>query len=317
MKKRFRFTQAQVDFIITNYKHMQLADLVKAFNEKFSTTLTSIQIKNKIRQIGITKRNVKNNYGKYTDEMIEWLAKHHNTVKLEDLVKMFNETFNTDYTKSAIWHKIDRAKNIKYNRTREYVPRLNWTKELVTYLKENYDHYSYNDLSNIMNKKFNIKTTTSSIEHKVYRLGLKKSEKGIAKSRDNKTISKFWFKKGHIPWHKKQLGYERVQPGGWTWVKVAEPDVFEAKHRVVWEKANGPIPKDKCIIFLDGNRGNFNLDNLKLINRSELVILNKMGLERHDAEITKTSLHIVRLTLKINERSKKLHGSKKHVNRFK
>jgi hypothetical protein len=32
-------------------------------------------------------------------------------------------------------------------------------------------------------------------------------------------------------------------------VKVAEPNVFKLKHRIVWEKANGPIPENHVIAF--------------------------------------------------------------------
>ena len=41
------------------------------------------------------------------------------------------------------------------------------------------------------------------------------------------------------------------------------------KHHLIWEKAYGPIPKGHLVIFADGNRDNFSLENLILISRSK------------------------------------------------
>jgi len=194
-RKRFKFTQEQVEFIINKYMIMELSDLLIAFNKRFNTDLIKQQIKNKIQQIGICKRNIKDNYGKYTIEMVDWLSDNFNKIKLDILVETFNKKFNTDFTKSSIWHKAERIMGAEFDRTREYVPRLVWTKELIEYLKKHYDELSYKKLSDIMNNRFNIKTTPSSIEHKVNRLGLKKSEEGLNKSRNLKAASLFWFQK--------------------------------------------------------------------------------------------------------------------------
>ena len=191
------------------------------------------------------------------------------------------------------------------------MPRLVWTKELIEYLKKHYDDLSYKKLSEIMNNSFNIKTTPSSIEHKVNRLGLKKSEEGLNKSRNLKAASLFWFQKGHIPYSKKPIGYERIDPNGYIWIKVANPNVFKAKHRVVWEKAHGKIPKSHCILFMDGNSQNCNLDNLQLISRGELAVINKMGIQRNDADLTKTLLVLSRLIIKTSERERSIKNAKK------
>ena len=118
-RKRFKFTQEQVEFIITKYMNMELSDLLIAFNKRFNTDLVKQQLKNKIQQIGICKRNIKDNYGKYTIEMADWLANNFKKVKLDTLVKAFNKKFNTDFTKSSIWHKAERIMGTEFDRTRE------------------------------------------------------------------------------------------------------------------------------------------------------------------------------------------------------
>lgn len=51
-----------------------------------------------------------------------------------------------------------------------------------------------------------------------------------------------WFKKGQKSINHKPVGSERVDAkDGYLIIKVAEPDVWELKHRYVWEQANGKI----------------------------------------------------------------------------
>lgn len=78
-----------------------------------------------------------------------------------------------------------------------------------------------------------------------------------------------FFKKGHVPANHKPVGYERINRDGYVEVKVAEPNKFRAKHRIVWEECFGPIPAGHNVQFRDGNRRNLNPENLYLISRSE------------------------------------------------
>ena len=75
------------------------------------------------------------------------------------------------------------------------------------------------------------------------------------------------FKKGDIPSNKKPIGSERIIKDGYTEIKVAEPNKWESpKHRVIWEKVNGKISKGYALVFADGNKQNFGLDNLILVS---------------------------------------------------
>ena len=70
------------------------------------------------------------------------------------------------------------------------------------------------------------------------------------------------FKKEGKPWNWRPVGSERHSSGG-VMVKVAEPDQWRFKHQLVWEKANGPLPRGFRIYFIDGDRFNCALDNLR------------------------------------------------------
>ena len=80
---------------------------------------------------------------------------------------------------------------------------------------------------------------------------------------------KTMFRKGNIPANHKPIGYERINADGYIEVKVAEPNKFRLKHRVVWEENFGIIPPGYNVQFRDKNRQNLTPDNLYLISRSE------------------------------------------------
>ena len=95
-----------------------------------------------------------------------------------------------------------------------------------------------------------------------------------------------WFKKGHRPVNASPVGFRRKTPqklaacgkvldsGMWK-VKVAEPNQWEFEHRQLWERTHGAIPKGHALIFLDGDQDNIVIENLTLLSRGELAMLNK------------------------------------------
>lgn len=78
-----------------------------------------------------------------------------------------------------------------------------------------------------------------------------------------------FFQKGHMPANHKPVGYERINREGYIEVKVAEPNKFRLKHRVVWEENFGPIPAGHNVQFRDKDRQNLSPENLYLISRPE------------------------------------------------
>ena len=83
------------------------------------------------------------------------------------------------------------------------------------------------------------------------------------------------FKKGHVPHNHKPVGHERITVDGFIEVKVAEPNVFKGKYRIIYEQHHGEIPKGSVIKFIDGNPLNCDISNLMMISRSALVRLNQ------------------------------------------
>lgn len=89
------------------------------------------------------------------------------------------------------------------------------------------------------------------------------------------------FKKGRLPHNTNYLGHERVSKDGYIEISIDERNPYTGferryvlKHRHVWEKANGPLPKGMCLKCLDGNKQNTDPANWEAVPRSILPRLN-------------------------------------------
>jgi hypothetical protein len=126
------------------------------------------------------------------------------------------------------------------------------------------------------------------------------------------------FKKGHMPHNYVPIGSERIRTprtnrisiGDYIDVKIADPNIWRAKHILIWEADNGPVPKGHAVIFGDGNNRNFDINNLILVSRKQLAILNKKNLIQNDADLTRTAVIVADLYSKISERKIKAKRSK-------
>jgi hypothetical protein len=112
--------------------------------------------------------------------------------------------------------------------------------------------------------------------------GLKQSDYMSAENIEKTKVGR--FKKGDDPHNTVQMGSERISGDGYVEVKIrhlkngqSKIKNFEAKHRIIYEREHGPIPKDAIIEFVDGNRSNFDISNLQLVSRRDNLLKNTMS----------------------------------------
>lgn len=104
------------------------------------------------------------------------------------------------------------------------------------------------------------------------------------------------FKKGHVPHNHKPVGSERMNADGYVMVKVAEPNKWRLKQRLIWEEQTGEkLTSNETIVFLDGDKTNFSEDNLYKLTRAELVRYNQDGLHCQDRDISLTAVAIAKI----------------------
>lgn len=90
------------------------------------------------------------------------------------------------------------------------------------------------------------------------------------------------------------VGTERESKDGYIVIKFREKavvpmskDNWKLKHVWVWEQANGPLPEGHCVYFADGDKRNFEPDNLVAVPQSlvgQINLLKADGTEWHDAD---------------------------------
>jgi hypothetical protein len=112
------------------------------------------------------------------------------------------------------------------------------------------------------------------------------------------------FKPGHLPWNYRPVGSERINPDGYAEVKTADPDVWKGRHIIIWEAANGTVPPGHVIIFADGTRKNLVPDNLLVVSRRELAVMNQMGLISGSADLTRVGKSVADIRLLIADRKR-------------
>ena len=93
------------------------------------------------------------------------------------------------------------------------------------------------------------------------------------------------FKKGNRPHNHMEVGSERVNVDGYVEIKVAEPGTWKLKHRIVWEQANGKIPKGYNIQFRNHDPLDVRLENLYMISRAEQLATQNSYLAKYPKEL--------------------------------
>ena len=183
-------------------------------------------------------------------------------------------------------------------------PQHRWTDEEKEYLASIVKGKTYKELLALMNEKFDYEFSSQQIESALRRYNLKTGNTGQFKKYQepwNKGLkgyigaNKTSFKKGTIPPNYKPVGTERFAKDGYIEVKVKDPNVWELKHRYIYKKHHGEIPNGYNVIFADKNISNFDIDNLILVSKAEMLILNKNKLIFEDKDFTKVGVNIAKI----------------------
>lgn len=165
---------------------------------------------------------------------------------------------------------------------------MKWTDEKDKKLRELYPNISNKEIAGILG------CTTNAINGRAFKLGLKKSPvflKNLVKTNFLIAGAPYRFKKGSVPpnkgtkgvskpnsgsfkkgikaHNKRPIGSERINIYGYIEIKIKEPKKWNLKHRVVWEKHYGSIPKNYNVQFINGNKQDVRIENLRLVSYEE------------------------------------------------
>lgn len=193
-----------------------------------------------------------------------------------------------------------------------------WTDEHINFIRETLPGRSFTEAYQLFIEKFDAPATfqmyrAACKNRKIVNGRITRFEKGqISHNKGVKvTRSQYeqmkptMFKAGHKPHNYLPVGSERVNSEGYVKVKIADPDKWEFKHKLVYRERYGEIPKGCAVIFKDQNKLNCEIDNLLLVSKHELSMMNQMHLITHSPELTEAGLIVAKMHDAISKRRKR------------
>lgn len=123
------------------------------------------------------------------------------------------------------------------------------------------------------------------------------------KGKTCQTRSSTTFKKGHLPSFSYPIGTEKKKDGVWK-VKISR-NRWMSKARLLYQDYHDvTIDSSDYVIHLDGDKDNFDKDNLARVTQAELLRLNYRDvLSYQNKELTQTYLTLIKVKEKLRKDS--------------
>lgn len=251
------------------------------------------------------------------EEILEYIKEIAFGRRVDEIAKMTNEKFGTDYTPDKMAY-IKKKYKIHSGPIKGCKLDKEYGEEFEKFIRENIKGKTVDEMAKMINERFGIKLTPNQV--RVY-----KKKHGIVSGLDcrfsvghspwskGRKMPYGWggdtrFKPGSVPHNHREIGFETINKDGYIVVKVQEEGTqrqrWKFKHLIEWEKHNGPVPKGYMVIFLDGNKLNCDIENLAMISRQEHIEMVRLKLRFDDPELTKLGVNISRVNRKIKDRKK-------------
>lgn len=253
---------------------------------------------------------------RYPKEVHDFIAAHVVGCTTKDLTALVNERFGAGLFTESSMKSYKMNHKLKSGTPRGKVagtPSKLFPAHIVTYITENYIGCGPSEMADRLNAEFGTNYKASQLKgyygnHKLNSGITGYFEKGcIPPNKGKKGVypvgcEKGWFQKGNLPRSTKPIGYERITQDGYVEVKVKmRPsrvdcnDNFVPKHRLIWEQLHGPIPDDCVVIFKDGDKQNFDPDNLALVTKAQRLQMSRRGLFSSDPELTEAGIMVAKV----------------------
>ena len=224
---------------------------------------------------------------RYTPEMLRWIRRHYEQQPLADTARLFETEFGLPVTPKML-----AAVNIAM-KWEIHAPPAEW--KVLRWLKRNYVKRTLPETRLVMNRKFGL--CASMRDMKKYRsfLGLKgrpksgfskghvPANKGVKMSPEKyRKCKATMFRKGNVSATVLDMFTIRVRNEGKSAahkvIKIPDPGRRHGKwviySRWLWEQEHGPIPDGGIVVHVNGDPLDCRLDNLRLVDRKVLMIMN-------------------------------------------
>ena len=219
----------------------------------------------------------------YTEEQLCWIKDNYSVYPTrKTLTDAFNAYFNSNRSIYAIGLAAANLCGLRRHKRQLFTP------EEDAWLTKNYPLYRSDILRDMFIEQFNHETSVRNlISHCNSTLHIESGRKT--------------FKKGGVPDNIRPIGSEYINKQGYTLVKVNDSkgehgnsqtyrDNWKFKQILIWERHHGPVPDGYNVIFLDGDKSNFDLSNLSCIPTKYMGTLAANRWYTGDPDITSTAI---------------------------
>lgn len=163
-----------------------------------------------------------------------------------------------------------------------------YTAEQDAWLKEHINDCKWDELTLRFVKHFGIPRTKTALKRHCW------GQLNLISNRNGN------FQKGQSPYNVKPIGAEHWE-NGYLWVKVNNAKSenknkktvranWKMKHVLIYEEAYGKIPDKAQVVFLDGDKTNFALDNLYCVSLAIMAVMNRNKWFTSNRENTLTAI---------------------------
>ena len=260
---------------------------------------------------------------KYPNEVKAFIAENVKGMTAKGLAELVNVEFGTDFTESKMraYKSNHKLKSGIGQGIPAGIPTKLYPEKVRKFILERYTGVGHQAMADLLNQTFGTGYTKEQMKAYYARFKLDSGLRGYFKkghtpfNKGMKGLSQggeqTQFKKGNKPANWMPVGSERVNADGYVDIKIQDGKLqknWKAKHIIIWEETYGPVPEGHVVIFADGNKLNVALENLLLISRRELAVMNKRGLIVGDPDLTRMGKVVANVILKIGERKKRRRG---------
>ncbi|USD30919.1 HNH endonuclease [Pseudoalteromonas sp. SCSIO 43201] len=297
----FVYSEEHRAFLERATKHFDMTGVAQQFNTHFGQNKTERQLlaimqKHKISVVTKKPRDKKFNL---TKEQQDWITERFDSTTINELRLGFMKQFESDFTQSQF---INILRNLNFKKatptTTKGQFKFQLSNDQVSWLDSQYQTHTASALLNMFNVRYKLTLTLVQFKNVLAKHGIKNSAK--LNKKVGYKVNKTAFKKGDPHCTAVPLGSERTE-NGYVLVKIKEPNVWQAKQRLVYEHHFGPLKEYEVVRFKDGDKRNFSPENLFKTTRKGHGFLSKYQLLSQPQQIQDSLLILTQVRDKLDE----------------
>lgn len=242
----------------------------------------------------------------YTPEVVKFILQKSHFYSYRSIAELIKKEFGLPATIAGV-------KGVMRRTPHEIKPRVytscksfpDYVQDYIAFMCVYYTDF---ELSKNLSELFDIKCTPNNIRQWRQRRQIKTGRTGGELTADDRRCiegrikkgqhisRKTEFKKGHVPSVVYPAGCKRLRSDGYYKIKI--DGKWFTYSRYIWEKHYGPIPEGCVLIHLDGNKGNDDLNNLRLVKKS-VIPVSRDKMIKNNVEFNNCIVSIIEIEQKI------------------